>query len=203
MTATTRLLVVLLVVLPLGLTTGYAAQAETAHGVQGSERAAVQTGPACTTNAVRGQRPRRASINGIGSGITVVRTPRTRTGAIGAPPTTRAGKKVLGWDPQTKPGSGTGSVILTAHTWPDGSALGNRLLRKLRRGGSFVLRAADGRRVCYDVVERRSYRANRLPRSKAFRPWGPEQAVIVVCSGRRTGPGKWSHRTVWYAKPSP
>lgn len=91
-----------------------------------------------------------------------------------------------------------------AHTWPDGSALGNALLRSLRRGGQITFAGRGGDEVaCYRVTQRRSYRAERLPRRKAFRDWGPEQLVIVVCSGKRLGPGRWTHRTVWYATPVP
>ena len=31
---------------------------------------------------------------------------------------------------------------------------------------------------------------------------GPPQLAIVVCSGRRLGPGVWTKRTVWFASPS-
>jgi len=113
---------------------------------------------------------------------------------------TRTGKNRMGWDPHNRPGGGVGTVILTAHTWPDGSALGNRILRRLKGRGTLVLQGKGGREVCYRIVKRRAYRADRVPARKAFRPWGPEQAVIVVCSGRRLGPGRWTHRTVWYAK---
>jgi hypothetical protein len=30
---------------------------------------------------------------------------------------------------------------------------------------------------------------------------GPSRLAILVCSGRRRGPGDWSHRTIWFAKP--
>ena len=35
-----------------------------------------------------------------------------------------------------------------------------------------------------------------------YRLDGPPRLGIVVCSGKRTGPGQWSKRTVWFAKPS-
>ena len=155
----------------------------------------------CATTTSSAFRPARARIDVLGRDFRVVRVRRTAGGAIGAPPVTKAGKRMVGWDRYVRPGSGTGSVILDAHTWPDGSALGNDLLRTLRPGHVFSLRAADGRTVCYRVRERRSYPVARVPRAKAFRDWGPEQAVIVVCSGRRRGPGDWTRRTIWYARP--
>ncbi|GAA4816887.1 hypothetical protein GCM10025786_23810 [Nocardioides caeni] len=146
--------------------------------------------------------PDRARVTPIGRVLPVRRVARTASGAIGAPPLTRAGKWMVGMDPEVRPGSGRGSVILVAHTYPDGSALGNRLLRQTRAGHSIVLRNAAGTKACYRISERRSYRADRVPRDRAFRSWGPEQVVIVVCSGRRLGPGRWSHRTLWYAVPA-
>jgi hypothetical protein len=156
---------------------------------------------ACATTATSGFRPVGARVDVLGREFRVVRVRRTASGAIGTPPVTAAGKTMVGWDRGIRPGEGVGSVILDAHTWPDGSALGNALLSRLRAGHTFSLRAADGRTVCYRVRARRSYPAARVPRSKAFRTWGPEQAVIVVCSGRRLGPGRWARRTVWYAEP--
>ncbi|MFC5731584.1 hypothetical protein ACFPQB_21920 [Nocardioides vastitatis] len=31
---------------------------------------------------------------------------------------------------------------------------------------------------------------------------GRPRLAILVCSGRRLGPGSWSRRTVWYAEPT-
>ncbi len=29
---------------------------------------------------------------------------------------------------------------------------------------------------------------------------GPPRVAIIVCSGTRTGPGEWSHRTIWFGR---
>lgn len=155
----------------------------------------------CATTATRPFRPRKIRFVGETPKLTVVRTPR-RKGVVGSPPVTTKGKRQVGWDPHGRPASGVGTVILTAHTWPDGTALGNKLLRRLHRGDRFVL-TAGGKAVCYRVTKRAAYKAKKVPRHKAFRYWGEEQAVIVACSGRRLGPGRWTKRTVWYAKPVP
>lgn len=146
-------------------------------------------------------RPTGARISTIDRSLRTVTVRRTRSGAVGAPATSNAGKWQLGWDPETRPGSGKGSVITVAHTWPDGSALGNALLRSTRKGAVIVVSGKGGATACYRVQKRASYRAARVPRQKAFRYWGPEQLVIVVCSGKRLGPGRWTHRTIWYAVP--
>lgn len=147
-------------------------------------------------------KPRKMTIKAIDRTVKVIRVPRTASGAVGSPPVTKQGKWLMGRDPQVLPGSGEGTVIMTAHTWPDNSALGNALLRSLKAGGRLKLTNAKGSKVaCYQVSKRKRYRANKVPRTKAFRWWGPEQLVIVVCSGKRLGPGRWTHRTIWYATP--
>ncbi|KAB2807944.1 class F sortase [Pimelobacter simplex] len=146
-------------------------------------------------------KPTSARIATVDRNLRMVTVRRTKSGAIGAPTTKAAGKFQLGWDPETRPGSGEGSVITVAHTWPDGSALGNALLRSTRKGATIVVSGKGGATACYRVTKRASYRAAQVPRKKAFRYWGPEQLVIVVCSGKRLGPGRWTHRTIWYATP--
>jgi hypothetical protein len=146
--------------------------------------------------------PRQARIPAVGRTVPVVVVPRTKDGAVGAVPTTESGKWVLSMDPQTKPGSRRGSVLLAGHTWPDGSALGNAMLQHLDKGARVFLLGKSGRRACYRVTERESYPADHVPARKAFRSSGPERIVIVACSGRRLGPGNWTRRTIWYASPA-
>lgn len=56
-------------------------------------------------------------------------------------------------------------------------------------------------RLCYRVTERVEVLASRgLPRY--YTKHGPPQLAIVVCSGRRLGPGVWEKRTVWFASPA-
>ncbi len=168
---------------------------------QGSASADPTSEPRCLTTATGPIRPAKAVIPALNRTVDVVGVGRKRNGAIGSPPVTSRGKRLMGWDRYNRPGTGRGSVILDAHTWPDGSALGNAMLRSLKTGSTFTIRDAAGRAVCYQIVERRSYRRSKLPRRKMFRTWGQEQAVIVVCSGKRLGPGNWLRRTVWYAVP--
>jgi hypothetical protein len=39
------------------------------------------------------------------------------------------------------------------------------------------------------------------PGGRVYDTEGPPQAVIIVCSGVRTGPGHWTQRTLWFARP--
>ena len=61
---------------------------------------------------------------------------------------------------------------------------------------------APGSTGCYVVTSRRSYPRDHVPTSRLFRSDGPSRLVMIVCSGRRLGPGNWLRRTVWTAYPA-
>lgn len=130
----------------------------------------------------------------------VLALPRDGRNVPGVPPLTAAGRTEVAWDrpPGIKPGSSRGNVLLNAHTWPDGSALGNRLLRSLHRGDRIVVHGRSATQ-CYEVTRRIEVRADGDAHGYYDRTGRP-QVAIVVCSGERTGPGQWSHRTLWFAK---
>lgn len=159
--------------------------------------------PTCAT-AIRDFAPRTIAVPGITKGATVVHPPRDADGVPGVPPLTTRGKAVFAWDREQdiRPGDPAGNVLLNAHSWPDGSALGNHLLAGLRVGDRIVVRGAEPRlRLCYRVTERIEVPADvNMPRYYASD--GPPQLAILVCSGRRLGPGNWEKRTVWFASPS-
>jgi hypothetical protein len=166
-----------------------------------SPRPSASPSPSCDKVA-RAFDPRTIAIPGVTKGASVVTPARTANGVPGAPPPTSAGKSVFAWDREQgiRPGDPAGNVLLNTHTWPDGSALGNRLLAGLQRGDRIVVLGVTSR-LCYRVTERvEVLAAEGLPRYYARN--GPPQLAIVVCSGRRLGPGEWEKRTVWFASPS-
>jgi sortase family protein len=158
----------------------------------------------CRTPARRGFWPTRARVQHVRKRITVMALGRDRYGIPHDPPLTDSGKRVFGWDKKgPKPGSRRGNVRFNAHTWPDGSALGNRMLARLQVGALIVLRSSSGKGICYRVSKRvtvrpRSYEA----RVGYYLTTGKPRLAIVVCSPPRLGPGNWKYRTIWYAKPS-
>lgn len=174
----------------------------TSAGSAAPQESQRSTGPAAVAceRPARGFVPTRASIPAIGRTVRVIQVRRTSRNQVGAGPVTEAGKWLMAMDPHNRPASRRGSVLLSAHTWPDGSALGNALLRNLHEGEGVVMRRKNGVRACYRVTKRTSYPAKKVPRS-ALRSTGPERLVIVACSGKRLGPGKWTRRTLWYASP--
>ncbi len=191
----------------------HAATADTArHGGSPSSsasRAIAQQRQAATTidaencDQVRSRFvPRSVSIPGVVRRATVVAPPRDANGIPGTPPLTSAGSWQLAWDREqgVLPGQDRGNVIVNAHTWPDGTAIGNQMLAELRRGDRVVVVGAAGQRLCYRISEKVEVPAGTLmPRYYAKK--GPAQLAILVCSGRRLGPGVWTKRTVWFATP--
>lgn len=108
---------------------------------------------------------------------------------------------IFAWDRQgAKPGSLAGNMLLTAHTYSDGSALGNQLYKQLRPGDVIVIEG-DGQRLCVRVTERREVPVEQYPTARVFNAYGRPQVVITVCSGLRLGPGDWAKRTLWFAEP--
>lgn len=150
----------------------------------------------CTRQAVRGFVPRSVSVPGVVRRVPVLAQPRDALGVPGVPPV--SDPVSFAWDRGgVQPGSEAGHVLLNAHTWPNGAATGNRLLDGLEVGDPIRVRAGE-RVACYRVTERTEVLAR-----DGFPGWdavdGPPQVVIVVCSGRRIGPGNWTHRTLWFA----
>ena len=145
--------------------------------------------------------PRSISVPGATRAAAIATPPRDAAGIPGTPPLTLAGKEMFAWDLQqgTRPGDPHGNVIVNTHTWPDGSALGNRLLAVLHPGDRLVVRGRNVR-LCYEVTERIEVSADTLlPRY--YSEDGPPQLAILACSGKRLGPGIWTKRTVWFATP--
>ncbi len=148
--------------------------------------------------------PRSLAIPQVIGRTRVLALGRDRRGVPRPPPLTDRGKWQFAWDKDSRirPGGRRGVVRLTAHTYPRfaGLALGNRLVAQLHRRAVLVVTGSHGQRLCYKVVRRESVRAERSL-SSYYSSTGPSRLAILVCSGKRRGPGDWSHRTIWYAVP--
>ena len=151
--------------------------------------------------------PTVVSVQGVVAATPALALHRDPTNTPGVPPLTAAGKHVFGWDAGgSRPGAGQGNVNLDAHTWPDGTALGNTLLRGLRPGGLIALNGAGEHVQCYRVADELEVPIDAVPRrvlDRVYATSGPARLTIIVCSGTRLGPGKWTHRTLWYADAVP
>ncbi len=147
-------------------------------------------------------RPTTLGIKKVTKKRTVLALGRDSHNVPKSPPLTDRGKRQLAWDAQDKikAGAKRGVVKLNAHTYPDGSALGNVLINRLYEGARIVVRGKRGQQRCYEVIARVQVPAEKRYK-RYYRTDGPGRLAIAVCSGVRRGPGDWSHRTVWFAKP--
>lgn len=135
--------------------------------------------------------------------IDVVAMQRDRNNVPGTLPTTRSGRERMAFDlgSGVRPGDSSGNALLNGHTWPDGRAIGNALLAELDEGDRLVLRGNRGR-LCYRVNDRVEIRTgDKAGKRRYYDSDGEPQIAILVCSGKRLGPGRWTHRTIWYATP--
>lgn len=156
----------------------------------------------CPTSARRSFEPRTVTVDGVAAGAGVVYPARVSAFVPGTPPVDAVGKQLFAFDRDqgVEPGDRRGNVLLNAHTFPDGSALGNRLLDGLQEGGLIEVGSGD-QRLCYRVTERVEVDATQ-PFDRYYATDGRHRLAIVVCSGERLGPGVWTERTVWFASPA-
>ncbi|GAA4724451.1 hypothetical protein GCM10023350_03510 [Nocardioides endophyticus] len=149
--------------------------------------------------------PKTIVIPGVVAATRVLALGRDRRGVPRTPPLTSRGKWQFAWDKASgnRPGGRWGVIRLNAHTYPAsaGTALGNRLLARLRKGAVVRVAGSSGQRLCYRVTKRVSLRAERSS-VDYYDDGGRSRIAILVCSGKRRGPGDWSHRTIWYAVPT-
>lgn len=146
--------------------------------------------------------PTQARISHIGK-VQVIAVGKNFDNSMGTPPISDTGKHQMAWyTGSSRPGSGKGGVATDAHSWPDGSALGNALYAHVFKGDTVVLSDAGNRHhTCYQVTNRQQYASNAVPMNRVVQGTGSGQILsMVVCSGTRLGPGDWSQRTVWTAK---
>jgi hypothetical protein len=150
--------------------------------------------------------PTAITVPGVTRDATVLALPRDSNNVPQAPPISTTGKTQFAWavPPDPMPGDPQGNVLLNAHTWPDGTALGNHLLDGLQVGGRIIVHgvAEDGQRqtLCYEVTKRDVIVASDGS-YEYYERNGPPQIALIVCSPPRLGPGNWLHRTIWYASP--
>ncbi len=146
--------------------------------------------------------PKAVKVTGVGT-VPVIALRRDRDNVPGAPPTNNRGRGQMAFDLDSgiRPGDEQGNALLNAHTFPDGQALGNALLAELEEGDRVIVRGKRGQ-LCYRVTDRIEVRdGDKRARDRYYDKHGNPQIAIAVCSGRRLGPGHWTHRTLWFASP--
>lgn len=155
--------------------------------------------------------PTAISMPGVITPAPVLALPRDSRGVPDVVPLSIAGMHEFAWDESPvrgvpaavgiAPGSSKGNALFNAHTWPwpEGGALGNDMLLRLRPGKVIVIHG-KGVAQCYRVVKQVQVPAQgEYP--NFYNRTGPSQIAIIVCSGIRAGPGDWLSRTIWFARP--
>lgn len=173
-------------------------------GPRGGGPTNADTNPQCHAPA-SSFRPASVAIAGVARSIPVIAAHRDDAGVPGVPPLTDAGKHELAWDSGgIRPGDRHGHVLMNAHTWPDGSALGNALLGHLHVDDLIVVRSAQGAHQCYRVAQRLDVPFPDTPHrvvARYYATTGEPRLALIACSGRHLGPGEWTQRTLWFARP--
>jgi hypothetical protein len=160
----------------------------------------------CYRPATAPFKPTRITVPGVTRDAAVLALPRDSANVPQAPPISSVGKTQFAWSvrPDPMPGDPQGNVLINAHTWPDGTALGNHLLDGLEVGGRIIVHGVsdDGQEqtLCYQVTKRDVIVASDGS-YEYYERNGPPQIALIVCSPPRLGPGNWLHRTIWYASP--
>jgi hypothetical protein len=149
--------------------------------------------------------PTKVTVPGVTHDATVLALPRDGNNVPSAPPISDVGKTQFAWSiaPDPLPGSARGNALFNAHTWPDGTALGNKLLDNLQVGDKIIVhgkRHGVAQTLCYRVTKRDVIVASDGS-FEYYEREGPPQLALIVCSPPRLGPGNWLHRTIWYASP--
>jgi hypothetical protein len=157
--------------------------------------------PYCESHVPRPITPVRIAVEHVTRSAPVLALPRDGFGIPGVPPVSNSGKLAFGWDaPGLRPGVRRGNAIMTVHTYPDGSAMGNFLLDRLQEGDRVTVFGPGKERLCYRVFDRIQVPFN-SDGDRFYDTDGPHDLVFIVCSGTRLGPGEWTHRTIWYSRP--
>lgn len=172
------------------------------------------SGP-CSNPATKPFKPTTISIKDVAHKAPMIGLGRDHNHVPRPPAVSSVGKTQFAWDdpdmtppggfdvpkpPGAIPGSDKGNVLINTHTWPDGTAFGNKMLANLQLGDRVILDGKKGQQLCYKVTKRFVIRAaDGSP--EYYDQEGPPQLALIVCSPPRLGPGNWENRTIWFASP--
>lgn len=149
--------------------------------------------------------PTTISVTGITSHARVLALRRTADNIPSTPPLTLKGETQFAFDLDQRvyAGSPAGNFLITTHTYPNpSSALGNKLLKALKKGDTITVFGKGGSYLSYRVTHRVQVPlTDQKMLAEYYKTTGTPRLALITCSGKRTSPGHWSHRTVWFAVP--
>lgn len=149
--------------------------------------------------------PTRIEVGSRGVDSPVLSLGMADDGSIATPPFDQP--RSVGWFNQgPRPGSSQGKVVLTAHTFHAGGALGNQLVdadQGLHPGDVIRLRDANGQVQCYRYAAAQKIMVKDYdPSSTAiYDTTGRPMLAIVVCWDWEPSTRFWASRIVFYATP--
>lgn len=170
---------------------------------------APRTPKGCEVQATKAFVPRTASIEHFGV-RKVLSLGLANDGTAETPPYDQPDKFGF-YGLGSKPGSAKGMVAFNAHTFSQGTWLGNELLAKLEVGDIIIVAGEKkSERLCYVIDKKpavyklRASDPKDLPVFPVERVYGfdrPSQLSLTVCSDYDVKNKVWLLRTVWLATP--
>ncbi|WP_148060582.1 class F sortase [Luteococcus japonicus] len=148
--------------------------------------------------------PTRITLGDVASDAPVMSLGLAADGTAAAPPKDQP--KTVGWyNLGPRPGSDKGKVVLTAHTYHRGGALGNALNSEqgLRLGDVIRLTDASGRTLCYRHTRTAKVMVKDYdPKSTVlYDDHGAPMLAIVICWDYERSTKFWASRIIFYAEP--
>jgi len=114
--------------------------------------------------------------------------PDARVEPVGVDPASRAvavppDGQTVAWYRHSAAPTQPGSAVLTAHVDYGGKRGAFFELRLLQPGDTITIELGDGAHEQFEVLARRSYARDRLPRQRIFSSDGPPVLTLVTCGG--------------------
>ncbi|MEU3287942.1 class F sortase [Streptomyces longwoodensis] len=151
---------------------GTSTGADTATGTEASRSPGARASLAAPTRLLLPRLDLSAAVDPVGV---------ADDGRVAVPPDPRR----VGWYRfSPRPGASGGSSVIVGHVDSDDRGLGVLVvLSEVRAGDQVTVERADGSRVDYRVVSRRTVAKEALAASGAFRSEGPAVLTLVTCTG--------------------
>ncbi|MEL4357296.1 MULTISPECIES: class F sortase [unclassified Luteococcus] len=176
--------------------------AGTSASSNGDSAATKGAAPAGCSTQMSPMVPTKVTMGQVTSDSPVLSLGLADDGSIATPPFSQPFS--VGWfNGGPKPGSGKGKVVLTAHTFHKGGALGNALQSGLKQGDIIRLTDASGKTLCYRYTSSTKLMVKDYdPNSTAvYDTGGKPMLAIVICWDWDAARKFWDSRVVYYAEP--
>lgn len=182
-------------------------------GQSGSTGAATRAGGTASTPASLAgcskdfspMTPTRTTIGSIVRNTSVLSLGLAQDGSVATPPFSQPNS--IGWyNLGPRPGDATGKVVLTAHTFRNGGALGNAMHASnggLRAGDVIRVSDATGRTLCYRYTSSTKIAVKDYDPDSTivYDAKGKHQLAIVTCWDFDARREHWDSRVIYYAEP--